>query len=92
MAIIVNNPENLPTTIFVVNLSKISTFANEEFLNSITKKHGVARNDYYLVPTDGNITWLQPTKELTGYHTFLRILRVKKGFKYLMIIKDKIDV
>lgn len=92
MAINVTDIESLPTTIFVVNLSKISTFATEEFLDSIIKKVGVTRNDYYLLPTDGNISWLQPTKELTGYHMFLRILRVKKGFNYLMIIKDKTNV
>lgn len=92
MAINVTDADNLPTTIFQIPLSKVSTFITEDFLNSIIKKIGVTRNNYYLLPTDGNISWLQPTRELTGYHMFLRILRVKKGFDYLMIINDKADV
>lgn len=93
MAIIVNNPENLPVKIFTIYLSEVSHFISESFLESITKsiqaKFGIKRNNYYLLPTEGNITWLQPTRELVKFHFFLRLLKVRKGYTYIMIVNDK---
>lgn len=91
MVIIVNDPENLPISIFQIKLSRIP-FLKEEFLDSITKKIqatiGIKKNNYYLLNTEGNISWLQPTPELSHFHTLLRLLKRKKGYDFLMIIND----
>jgi hypothetical protein len=95
MAKVVNDPKELPVSIFQVELSRVP-FLTIELLDKITKKiqakGGIKKNNYYLLPTEGNISWLQPTPELGKYHRFLRLLKTKKGFHYLMIINDKQDV
>lgn len=95
MAIIVNDPNKLPITILQVDMSKVPLFT-KDFLDELTKrkdgKGGIKRDNYYLLSTESNISWLQPTKQLGQYHLLLRLLRIKKGFHYLMVINDKQDV
>jgi hypothetical protein len=86
MAIIVNDPENLPIRIFQIEMSKVSSFINKEFLDSITerKEIGIKRNNYYFIATNSSIGWLQPTEALKTYHYFLGLCR-KIGYDFLMI-------
>ena len=90
MAIIVNDPNNLPPRILQIKLSEVS-FINKEFMEKMNKTNehagtGIERYNYYMVSTDSNVSWLQRTQELMNYHYFLNIAK-RKGFTYLMIIK-----
>jgi hypothetical protein len=95
MAKVVNDPQELPVNIIQLKLSRVP-FLSKEFLDSVIKKtqpkSGIKKNNYYLVPTDAQISWLQPTKQLQQYHYILKMLRIKKGYTYLMIINDKDNV
>jgi hypothetical protein len=95
MSIVVNDPKELPISIFQVPLSKVP-FVSIEFLDSITKqtqkKEGIKNNNYYLLPTQSKVSWLQPSKELANYHMLLKLVRTKRHCAYLMIINDKTNV
>jgi len=82
MAIVVNDPEKLPIKILQINMSQAS------FLSFILKRPGIGleRDNYFIIRTDSNVSWLQPTQELQSYHLFLRQY-FRKGFTYLMIMK-----
>lgn len=95
MAKIVTDPDNLPINIFQINISRVPLLTTE-FLDEVTKKVsekcGIKRNNYYLLPTENYVSWLQPTEQLKRYNFLLRTLRVKKGYKYLMVINDTNNV
>jgi hypothetical protein len=86
-----NDPAN-QIRIFQLNLSRLK-FLSPGFLEEIMKKTtkadlGIERNNYCLIRTSAHVSWLQPTKELQLYHLLLMRCS-RKGFNYLMIIKDK---
>jgi len=86
---VVNDPDLLPENIYQVEIEKVLKFASQDFLDSITKKIqadiGIKKNNYYLLKTDGNVSWLQPTPELRLFHRLLRRIKIVKGANYLMI-------
>lgn len=82
----VTDPANLPIAIFQISLSQVSTFMTENFLDKMVNKKevGIKRDNYFMLNTNSNISFLQKTRELEAYHAFLHIC-MKKGFKLLMI-------
>lgn len=90
MSIVVNDPDKLPKRILQIKLSEVS-FISKEFMERMNNTNeqggtGITRNNYYLVDTSSNVSWLQRTQELINYHQFLKLARIK-GFTYIMLIK-----
>jgi hypothetical protein len=89
MAIVANDPKNLPTKILQIKMSQISLLG-ADFFKMIDVEHnpslGKETEKYYMLNTNSAVSWLQPSTELQTYHFFIR-LAAKQGYNHVMIIK-----
>lgn len=87
--IIVNDEKNLPATFAVFSLKKFKGYLTEAFLTNMLApgyKLGVARNNTWVIKTDGVVRFDKDTVE-TRIITKLIEWNFHKGFTYFMFTR-----